>query len=399
MLLLRVAERSGHRDAPASRSEIMPRRITRALAGGLAMAMALGTGLPAWGQGAIERISVGSNGVQGDRDSFFPKLSADGRFVAFGSLAGSLVPGDTNGATDVFVRDRRTGITERVSLGPGGSQGNGDSGSPALSADGRFVALISEAGNLVPGDTNGATDVFVRDRRTGATARVSLGPNGVQGDGDSYYPALSASGRFIAFASNAGNLVPDDTNGAWDVFVRDRRTGITERVSLRPDGVQANSHSLRPALSADGRFVAFESFAGNLVPGDTNRTNDVFVRDRRTGTTERVSVRTGGAQGNNSSTSPALSAGGRFVAFWSSANLVPGDTNSTNDVFVRDRRTGRTERVSLGPNGAQSNGPSYSPALSAGGRFVAFESEASNLVPGDTNGAWDVFVHTRAGGR
>jgi hypothetical protein len=205
------------------RGALLPRRLTRALTRGLALAAALGVSLPAWGQGTTERVSVGQGGVQANSLSGYAVLSADGRFVAFVSGASNLVPGDTNDEEDVFVHDRRTGRTERVSLGQRDVQGNRGSFDPALSADGRFVAFVSWASNLVPGDTNDEEDVFVRDRRTGKTERVSLGPNGIQGNGDSggiYTPALSTDGRFVAFDSEASNLVPGDTNNWQDVFVR-----------------------------------------------------------------------------------------------------------------------------------------------------------------------------------
>jgi Tol biopolymer transport system component len=259
---------------------IMPRRVNRALACGLAMAGALGANLPAWGQGATERVSLGPNGVQGNGSSgniSNPVLSADGRFVAFDSAASNLVPGDTNGVLDVFVHDRRLGTTRRVSVGPNGRQGNAGSYAPVLSANGRFVAFYSAADNLVRGDTNRSLDVFVHDRRLGTTRRVSVGPNGRQGNAGSYVPVLSANGRFVAFDSAASNLVPGDTNDSTDVFVHDRRLGATRRVSVGPNGRQGNDGSTYAALPADGRFVAFTSFASNLVPGDTNGALDVFV--------------------------------------------------------------------------------------------------------------------------
>jgi Tol biopolymer transport system component len=314
----------------------MLRRGTGALACGLTIAAALGASLPAWSQGTTERVSLGPGGVQGNEESLFPAISADGRFVAFYTYASNLVPGDTNHSDDVFVRDRRTGTTERVSVGPNGRQGDSSS-LPAISADGRFVAFRSYANNLVPGDTNGVGDVFVRDRRTGTTERVSVSSSGEQGNAFSV-GTISADGRFIAFESDASNLVPGDTNGKRDVFVRDRKLGTTERVSLRPDGGQGNDYSFSPALSAGGRFVAFTSWASNLVPGDTNGTDDVFVRDRVTGVTIRASISSSGKQGNDHSNDPAISADGRFIAFMSHAtNLVPGDTNGVNDIFVRTR--------------------------------------------------------------
>ena len=346
-----------------------------------------------------ERESVASDGTQGNFASVAPALSADGRFVAFESVATNLVPGDTNGFGDVFVHDRMTGTTERVSVALDGTQGNARSLSPALSADGRFVAFASTASNLVAGDTNGRQDVFVRDRMTGTTERVSVASDGTQGNASSYTPALSADGRFVGFNSDADNLVPGDTNASTDVFVHDRMTGTTERVTVASNGTQGNSDSFTPALSADGRFVTFESDADNLVPGDTNGSTDVFVHDRQTGKTERVSVTSNGTQGNSDSFTRALSADGRFVAFESDAhNLVPGDTNGSTDVFVHDRLTGTTKRVSVTSDGTQGNGGSDFPVLSADGRFVAFESDAHNLVPGDTNGFTDVFVHDRLTG-
>jgi len=297
-------------------------------------------------------------------ERFCPTLSADGRFVAFGSDATNLVPGDTNGVSDAFVYDRLSGTTERVSVSSTGAQADDDSFAgffaPAVSADGRFVAFSSDATNLVPGDTNDQTDVFVRDRCltngvsvagcTAKTQRVSVSSSGAQGSGRSLSPTLSADGRFVAFASEADDLVVGDTNEAFDVFVNDRMTGMTERVSVDSTGAQANAASLEhfcPALSADGRFVAFESDATNLVPVDTNGVTDVFVHDRLTATTDRVSVDSAGAQANDGSNFPAISADGSVVAFVSTAtNLVPDDTNvcgsfmtpgSCPDLFVRVR--------------------------------------------------------------
>ncbi len=292
---------------------------------------------------ATARVSVGfSGGTQGNGGSFDAAISADGRFVAFGSSATNLVVNDSNARQDIFVHDRTTGQTSRVSVGfSGGTQGNGSSFRPAISADGRFVAFESDATNLVPGDSNARRDVFVHDRTTGETSRVSVGfSGGVQGNNHSSRPAISADGRFVAFESSATNLVPNDSNARLDIFVHDRTTGQTSRVSVGfSGGVQGNGNSFNPAISADGRFVAFGSSATNLVPNDSNASSDIFVHDRETGQTRRVSVSSGGVQGNGgSSLRPALSADGQFVAFDSSAtNLVPGDSNARLDIFVRDR--------------------------------------------------------------
>ncbi|MFQ5723931.1 MAG: TolB family protein [Terriglobia bacterium] len=375
--------------------------------------------------GAITRVSVDSSGAQANGLSDRPSLSADGRYVAFeGANASNLVPGDTNGVADVFVHDRQTGIIVRVSVDSAGAQSNNGSAFASLSADGRLVAFQSIATNLVPGDTNGQIDVFVHDRdadgdgvfdEPGAitTTRVSVDSSGAQVSIGGGAPSLSADGRYVAFMSPASDLVPGDTNGTWDVFVHDRQTGATTRVSVDSSGAEGNSLSTSPALSADGRFVAFASAASNLVAGDTNGAIDVFVHDRDADgdgvfdepgaiTTTRVSVDSGGAQGNNNSgvlgsdEDRFISADGRFVAFVSAAsNLVPGDTNGFTDVFVHDRQTGITTRVSVDSGGVQANAASFSPQINPDGRFVVFGSLASNLVTGDTNGFADVFVHDR----
>jgi len=348
--------------------------------------------------GSTERVSVSSTGGQANAWARGGSISADGRYVAFYSEASNLVSEDTNGYSDIFVHDRLTGTTERVSVSSAGEQGDGTSPDhPVISGDGRFVAFRSEATNLVLGDSNRSYDIFVHDRATGNTERVSVSSAGEQGDGSSFHPSISGDGRYVAFYSRASNLVPGDTNGYNDVFVHDRLTGTTERVSVSSTADEGNWHSEFPSISADGRFVAFSSNASNLVPGDTNGYSDVFVRDRLTGTTERVSLSSAGEQANGTSRDPSISGDGWFVAFRSGAtNLVSGDTNGADDVFVYDLFTGVTERVSISSTGGQGNGRSGPTlAICGDGRFVAFYSDASNLVPGDTNAAGDHFVHDR----
>jgi len=343
--------------------------------------------------GTTERVSVSSTGQQGNHQSFEPAISPNGRYVAFTSGASTLVAGDTNGNWDVFVRDRKLGITRRVSVSSTGREGNGRSWQPALSADGRYVAFISRAKNLVPRDPKWY-DVFVRDLKRHTTGKVSVSSRERPANRKSAEPAISADGRYVAFTSEAMNLVPGGRTRHFkpDVFIRDRKRGTTRRVSVSSRGRAGNDASFEPAISATGRYVAFTSNASDRAPRDP-KWEDVFVRDRKRHTTRRVSVSSTGRPGNNESFQAAISANGRYVAFGSVASsLVPGDTKETEDVFVRDRKRRTTRRVSVSSTGRPGNSESRLPAISADGRYVAFSSEASNLVPGDTNSAADVFV-------
>jgi C1A family cysteine protease len=357
----------------------------------------------------IERVSLANGGREADRSSSDASISADGRYVAFASYATDLVPGDTNYRQDVFVYDRRRDTIERVSVASDGSQANGgNSYQPSISADGTYVAFTSEAANLVESDTNGNADVFVYDRQTGTIQRVSLGPNDCQANGgDSDEPSISADGGFVAFTSEATNLVPDngDTNGKADVFVYDRQEHTTERVSVESDGSQVHGgDSDQPSISADGRYVAFASRALGLTPNDNNwPTQDVFVHDRQEHTTELVSFKYfNGWSGDDDSSHPSISADGTYVAFESQAEfLVPGDDNARRDVFVchRDPQGHTIRRVSVGWGGVEGNDDSTRPSISADGRYVAFASQATNLAPGDSNVKDDVLVwdyHTLA---
>jgi Tol biopolymer transport system component len=333
-----------------------------------------------------------------------PSISADGRYVAFSSSADDLVPGDTNHAADVFVRDRQTGAITRVSVDSAGVPGNGPSGPTSISGDGRYVVFASDATNLVPGDTNKAGDIFRHDMTTGATTRITVNLFGEQADSDSYHPVISADGQHIAYDSYAGNLVPQDTNGTHDVFEYDVADGRTDRVSVDPYGRQGNGMSYLPSISADGRYVAFSSFASNItLYADTNHADDVFVHDRLFGYTDQVSIDVAGNEGNSASRYGAISADGRYVVFHSYAsNLVPGDTNNRDDLFVRDRWRNTVTRIDVGPNGEQLAGgtsPDVWPSLSADSRYIAYESGADGLVSGDYNGVWDIFVRDQVVGR
>jgi len=347
--------------------------------------------------GTTERVSVDSAGNEGNVDADFPSISADGRFVCFESRSTNLVTGDGNHVPDIFVHDRSTGTTERVSVDSSGGESNGSSHFPAISSDGRWVVFTSIATNLVSGDTNLNSDVFVHDRQGGTTVRASVDSSGNEGDDESLdMTAISADGRFVAFPSYATNLVAGDKNGTADIFVHDLQTGTTERASVSTSGKEADHWSFSPSLSGDGRFVAFQSDADNLVNGDTNVKRDVFVRDRQNGTTRRMSVDSAGVEANDWSASPSISADGRYVAFASLAsNLVSADTNIGQDVFVHDRFTKTTTLVDVDANGVQASSDSYAASISPDGRLVCFDSLAGNLVPGDNNGRIDTFVHGR----
>lgn len=339
------------------------------------------------------RVSVSSQGVEALGESWGPSISADGRVVAFSSEAANLVAADTNGVIDVFVHELVTGTTERISVSSNGVEGDAESSSPSVSANGRFVAFVSEATNLVPGDTNGWPDVFVRDRQLGTTVRVSLGPSGAQATRGSFQPRISADARFVVFVSDDPTLVAGDTNARADVFRHEIATGVTERVSLTWNGAEANEVSVAPSISANGDFVAFESVASNLVPGDTNGLSDVFVRDLVAATTFLVTRSVTGSGTDGDSFEPSISDDGRFVAFTSeAANLVTGDLNTLADVFLHDRARSRTVRVNLSHAGLEANADSGPCVVSGDGRHVVFPSEADNLVSGDFNGVTDVFL-------
>lgn len=283
------------------------------------------------------RISVSGTGEQGNGNSVSaPSISEAGRFVAFVSDSSNLVSGDGNNLPDVFVRDLQTNTITRASVSASGG-GTDSFEVPAISANGRFVAFESGVSSLVPGDANSVSDIFVRDLQANTTNRVSVSGTGSEGNAGSFTPALSANGRFVAFESAASNLVGGDGNNSRDIFVRDLQANTTVLVSVSATGAGANGDSKHPSISADGRFVAFSSEASNLVPGDTNNRSDIFVRDLQTNTTNRISADAAGDIANGISLLPALSNNGKRVAFYSLAsNLVTGDTNNVSDIFVFD---------------------------------------------------------------
>lgn len=420
--------------------------------------------------GRTQKLTVAHDGGAPDRGAGSSAISADGRFVAFESWSSNLVPGDTNEWQDIFVADTLTGETERVNVSSDGSQAEGISSNPDISADGRYVVFASNAPNLAPdqespepevylhdrvtgetvrvveaaggGEPNGSTHIptisddgrfvafqsyatdllseqppcelgsctnnaYVIDRQTGEIEQASQGWDGSAPNGQSRASAISGDGRFVAFLSDASNIVPDDTNFAQDVFLYDRKNHFARRVSINSEGFEANGPSYAPGISGDGRYTTFPSVASNLVPGDTNGMEDVFVYDRLTNSSERVSLSSRGAEVEDFTEVAALSADGRYVTFMSWAStLVDGDTNecvgtifedvwNCADIFVHDRATRSTQRVSLSSSGDQGNDDSAWPEISADGRRVVFMSAASNLVDGDENPYGDIYVRDR----
>jgi hypothetical protein len=336
--------------------------------------------------GTLSRITMAWDGSEIDDYASNSSISADGQIIAFSSRATNLVSNDTNGTNDVFVHNRETGATIMVSVDSDGNQGNGSSGDPDLSADGRYVTFTSHANNLVTGDTNNRTDVFVHDLQTGNTERVSLTSEENQVNNSCYDPAISADGRYVVFSTLASNLSPADPTYDVDIYLRDRQTGNTEYISTAPDGSEGNGRSDEPRISDDGRYVVFHSRASNLVANDTNNKNDIFLHDRQTGATTRISMGWDGTEADDQSLSPDISGEGRYIVYESVAtNLVPGDTNLDYDIFLYNTVTGQTTRISEAPDGSDANNSSIKARISQNGRVIVFYSAATNLITYDSN--------------
>ena len=406
--------------------------------------------------GVIGRASIATGGTQAiGGESKHSALSSNGRYLVFSSGATNLVANDTNGVDDVFVHDRTLNTTTRVSVGTSGTEANGASTNPTISSNGRYIAFLSSATNLVAGDSNGYADIFVYDLTLSTTTIVSIAAGGTQAtgnssgtpsisddgnkvvfttqadnldatpismtnrihlylrnisadtttclsvnpaitqkaDGDSAHPHITRDGNYVVFSNTGSNLVAAPTiYGQFDIYFRDINTNTT---TLLTSG--ANNHSYCPAISNNGRYISFHSYASNLITGDTNAAGDVFVHDRTANTTERVSLSSSGIEGDGSSNASSISGDGRYVSFMSSAtNLVPGDTNGVRDTFVYDRNADTITRFSVASNGEEGNGISGSTSgkvvISEDGLWVTFQSAATNLVSGDTNGQDDIFV-------
>lgn len=338
-------------------------------------------------------------------------MTPDARFLAFYAWASNFVAGDSNAVQDLFFYDRATATASRISLAADGRQANDRSGDssndsrPALSADGRFVAFHSAASNLTPNDHNGRVDLFVHDRQSATTAIISLAADGSAANGDSRAPAMSVDGRFVLYQSRATNLDPTvpslEGPGAYQIYLHDRSDGSTRLISRGPDGRPGDGDSEGAGISGDGRYLVYASAASNLVAGDTNGVADIFLHDRVSGETRRVSVASAGTQGNRAAWSPLITLDGRHILFVAEAsNLVNGDGNQVADLFVHDQLAHHTSRVSVAVSrawtGQEANGPTRGPAaIIPGGRLVAFISDATNLVPTDANGVPGLYLHER----
>ena len=342
-------------------------------------------------------VSADVAGNEGNKDSGFVgndiDISSDGRFVVFGSNASNLVPEDTNGYADIFLKDLETGAIERISVSASGAQSNSFNSSPTISGDGRYVAFLSHATNLSQVNPPGFTNLYVKDRLTGATVWSSDIPN--FGDAAEVDAAISQDGRYVVFTtykepSPIGNF-------AQDVFVLDLTTGVFSPASTAGSGAAANDDSGEASISGDGRYVVFSSNATNLAAGDANGFQaDIFLKDMATGDIRLISNDVNGVGGNKASGRPVISNDGRYVAFYSNANnLVAGDTNGATDVFRKDLLTGEIVRANTTSSGVQGNAGfgidanSYL-SISGDGRFIAFYSANTNLVPG--SGGTQIFV-------
>jgi TolB protein len=349
------------------------------------------------------RSSTSASGVEGNNASDRARMSIDSRYAVFGSQSSNLINGDSNGLNDVFRKDLVTGEVLRVSTSSTGEEQTGGAGASDVqtSQDARYVVFSSSSTNLVSGDTNAAQDVFVKDMLTGQLLAVSASESGVLGNSASSAPHVSADGRFVAFTSAATNLVANDNNGRSDIFLKDLSTGSITMVSTDSNGAISNNTSGAARITPDGRYVIFQSTGTNLVSGDTNGVEDIFIKDLETGITSRVSTTSAGAQATGGSSQAAdITPDGRYISFVSSAtDLVTGDTNGIQDAFVKDLLTGEVRRVSTDSSNTQAVGGSTDQMkISADGRFVAMRSSATNLVSGDANASTDIFVKDLASG-
>lgn len=347
----------------------------------------------------VANLSTASDSSNGNAASFNPSISSDGRYVVFESTASNLVAGDGNLSSDIFLVDTVNGNIERISKNGAGQEANGASNNPVISGNGQFVVFESFASNLVSGDTNRSIDIFMYDRLSDTMELISVDSAGTPGNSHSFAPSVSADGQFVAFYSMSTNLAPGDSNRAIDVFVRNRSLARTDVISVDVNGYPANMASWQPTISADGQYVAFASNATNLVAGDNNNVQDIFLYNRLNGTLSLLSKAADGSPANGASGYPAMSGNGNYIVFESDAsNITSNDGNGTTDVFVVDLQRTTATRVSSTENGLDSNAPAYHPAISQDGRFITYYSYASNIVTPDLNDVEDVFIYDQVTG-
>ncbi len=340
---------------------------------------------------SMDSLDVKANGDSGKLSP--PTVSGDGLFVAFSSTATNLSTLTQTAAADVYIRDTVLRQTRQESRNRSGIPGNGNSLFPSLSSDSDYLAFQSRATNLVDIDRTVTEDIFLMNRASGEIERVSTALSGLPTDGPSRAPAVSKTGRYVAFESDAANLTLNDTNGVTDIFVRDRIAGSVTRVSLRTNGDQANAQSFSPRISDDGTIVSFASRASNLVGDDSNRVADIFVHDRQTGTTMRVNLPRFDKEANGDSRAPSMSGDGTLLAFVSQAtNFTPEVYNGLTNIYVVNRISGALEMVNRNVDRGAANGLSEAPCISGDGGFIAFESSANNLIRSVARSSTNVYV-------
>jgi Tol biopolymer transport system component len=328
----------------------------------------------------------------GDGDSKQAALSLEGRLIVFTSDALNF-SNKAFGPSNIYLKNTGTGTVTLLSATATGTVADSNSSQPDISGDGRLVVFQSYASNLVANDTNNDSDVFLKDTQTGTLKLLSATATRKVGDGWSGNPDMSSDGRYGVFQSQASNLVEGDLNGAFDIFMRDLQTNVLTLLTRNTDLLLGNGDSVTPVISADGRYVAFASDASNLVANDRNATRDVFLKNTQTGEITLISANGLGAAGYGLSDSPSISADGTKVAFRSYAtDLADVENDGNADIYVRDLTTGTMKVVSQGMDGKSANGNSFDPVISPNGRYVAFVSEATNLIPSDSNDVLDVFV-------
>lgn len=348
--------------------------------------------------GTVVRANTTSSGGQmttGEVIATSPAISDDGRFVAFLAYEPGLVPGYTGTHRDIYIKDMQTGSVTVGSLSNTGSAGDGDAAGFELSANGRYLVFSSGADNLVTGDTNGMNDIFVRDTINATTTLISKSSTGGSANGGSMAASISCDGAYVAFTSGASDIVSGDTNGNADVFLTDRINGETTDTTLGQNGYAPGS--VVPQLSCDGTTIVFASTASNLVTGDTNGYEDIFAYDVLSRSTERVTVSSSGGQStrypDEGFSTRSVSYDGQYVVYSSNDNgLVSGDSNNRDDIYLRDRRNGTTQLVSMRDASTYTTADSYYPSISDDGKYVVYISNDSGLVPGDTNSTPDIFV-------